>query len=85
MKEVLGCSNDYSDYSTGNSLFDQKPWSYLIAGSYDSFSILTDKKTITSYGGYFEVRDQNYNLSEIEDSDYKDLEDAISDMSEYYK
>ena len=85
MKEVLGCSNDYSDYSTGNSLFDQKPWSYLIAGSYDSFSILTDKKTITSYGAYFEVRDENYNLAKIEDSDYKDLEDAISDMSEYYK
>ena len=57
----------------------------MIAGSYDSFSILTGKKTITSYGGYFEVRDENYNLSEIEDSDYKDLEDAISDMSEYYK
>ena len=85
MREILGCSNNYSDYSTGNNLFDEKPWRYLIAGSYDSFSVLTDQKIIVSYGSYFEVRDQNYDLSEIEDSDYNDLEDAISDMSQYFK
>jgi len=85
MKEVLGCSNSYSDYSTGNNLFDQKPWQYLIAGSYDSFAVLTPKKIIMSYGSYFEVRDQNYNLSEIEDKDFEDIKNAISDMSEYYK
>ena len=85
MREILDCSNNYSDYSTGNNLFDEKPWRYLIAGSYDSFSVLTDQKIIVSYGSYFEVRDQNYDLSEIEDSDYKDLEDAISDMSQYFK
>jgi len=85
MREILGCSNNYSDYSTGNNLFDEKPWRYLIAGSYDSFSVFTDQKIIVSYGSYFEVRDQNYDLSEIEGSDYKDLEDAISDMSQYFK
>ena len=85
MREILDCSNNYSDYSTGNNLFDEKPWRYLIAGSYDSFSVLTDQKIIVSYGSYFEVRDQNYDLSEIEGSDYKDLEDAISDMSQYFK
>ena len=85
MREILDCSNNYSDYSTGNNLFDEKPWRYLIAGSYDSFSVLTDQKIIVSYGSYFEVRDQNYDLSEIEGSDYTDLEDAISDMSQYFK
>ena len=57
----------------------------MIAGSYDSFSVLTDQKIIVSYGSYFEVRDQNYDLSEIEGSDYTDIEDAISDMSQYFK
>jgi len=85
LKEVLGCSNSYSDYTTGNNLFDQKPWKYLIAGSYDSFAVLTSKKVIMSYGSYFEVRDKDYNLSEIEETDFKDIEKAISDMSEYYK
>ena len=85
LKEVLGCTNSYSDYSTGNNLFQQKPWKYLIAGSYDSFAVLTPEKVIISYGSYFEVRDKNYNLSEIEGKDLKDMEDAISTMSEYYK
>ena len=85
MKEVLGCSNSYSDYSTGNNLFDQKPWNYLIAGSYDSFAVLTTEKAIISYGSYFEVRDQNYNPTEIKGTDYRDIKDAMSDMSEYYK
>tara|TARA_B100001964_G_scaffold31936_1_gene33409 strand:- start:42735 stop:44405 length:1671 start_codon:yes stop_codon:yes gene_type:complete len=85
LKEVLGCTNSYSDYSTGNNLFQQKPWKYLIAGSYDSFAVLTPEKVIISYGSYFEVRDKNYNLSEIEGKDLKDMEDAISNMSEYYK
>ena len=85
LKEVLGCSNSYSDYSTGNNLFDQKPWNHLIAGSYDSFAVLTREKTIISYGSYFEVRDQNYNPTDIKNTDYRDIEDAISDMSEYYK
>ena len=85
LKEVLGCSNSYSDYSTGNNLFDQKPWNYLIAGSYDSFAVMTREKAIISYGSYFEVRDQNYNPTEIKDTDYRDIKDAMSDMSEYYK
>jgi membrane-anchored protein YejM (alkaline phosphatase superfamily) len=60
--EVLGCSNDPSDYSSGQSLFAGQSWDWLVAASYTSHAILEPDQVTVSYGSYYEVRDRDYHL-----------------------
>jgi uncharacterized protein len=61
MTEMLGCNNPASDYASGTSLFEQRSWEWLLAGSYYNYAVLEpDQVTITFPGGSFEVRDWNY-------------------------
>jgi len=63
MRRLLGCSNDYSDYSSGQDLFDGPQWDWLIAGSYYNYAVLEPGQiTVTFPNGMYEVRDNNYRL-----------------------
>jgi len=63
MRRLLGCSNDYADYSSGHDLYDGPQWDWLIAGSYYNYSVLEPGQvTVTFPNGTYEVRDDHYRL-----------------------
>jgi len=64
MQNLLGCSNPASDYSVGTNLFEEKPWEWMVAGSYYNYAVLEpDQVTVTFPNGLYEVRDWNYRLA----------------------
>ena len=85
INSVLGCKNSSLDFSSGHSLFDKKPWQFIVAGSYDSFAIISPEKTITSFGGYYEVRDENYKLTQLSEDDKDLIQSAMLEMKRFYK
>ena len=64
MQEFFGCSNPASDYSVGSNLFEDRPWDWMVAGSYFNYAVLEpDQITVTFPNGLYEVRDWDYRLS----------------------
>jgi membrane-anchored protein YejM (alkaline phosphatase superfamily) len=85
MKDVFGCSNQESDYSSGSNLFSEKQWDWLIAGSYFNFAIVEPQKLTVQYpGGYYEVRDRKYQIIPSK-SISSNLSFALSEMGRFYK
>jgi len=63
MRRLLGCSNPYADYASGNDLYDGPQWDWLVAGSYYNYAVLEpDQITVTFPNGTYEVRDSEYRL-----------------------
>ena len=85
LTEVLGCSNPASDYSSGFNLFSGESWEFLVTGSYDSYAIVSDDQVVVSYGGYYEVMNQDYQPSSSGDLDKSLLESAMKEMKRFYK
>jgi membrane-anchored protein YejM (alkaline phosphatase superfamily) len=64
MQDLLGCSNPATDYSVGTNLFEEKPWDWMVAGSYYNYAVLEpDQVTVTFPNGLYEVRDWDYRLA----------------------
>lgn len=85
MKDAFGCSNPESDYSSGSNLFTEKQWDWLIAGSYFNFAIVEPEKLTVQYpGGYYEVRDRNYQIIPAK-SMSSNLAFALNEMGRFYK
>jgi len=85
LTEVLGCSNPASDYSSGFNLFSGESWEFLVTGSYDSYAIVSDDQVVVSYGGYYEVMNQDYQSTSSGDLDKSLLESAMQEMKRFYK
>jgi membrane-anchored protein YejM (alkaline phosphatase superfamily) len=65
MQDLLGCSNDPTDYSSGRNLFAEESWDWLLAGSYYNYAVLEpDQITVTYPSGQYEVRDWNYRFTD---------------------
>jgi len=63
MRRLLGCSNPYADYASGNDLYDGPQWDWLVAGSYYNYAVLEpDQITVTFPNGTYEIRDSEYRL-----------------------
>jgi membrane-anchored protein YejM (alkaline phosphatase superfamily) len=60
LTEVLGCSNDPSDYSSGHGMFSGEEWQWYVASSYTGLAVIEPDQTTISYGAYFEVRGPDY-------------------------
>ncbi len=85
MSEGLGCTSDISDYCSGNNLFSEKQWNWLIAGSYFNFAIIEPQQVIVQYpGGYYEVRDRSYQIVP-KISDISNLTVALNEMGRFFK
>jgi membrane-anchored protein YejM (alkaline phosphatase superfamily) len=85
LTEVLGCSNPASDYSSGFNLFSGESWEFLVTGSYDSYAIVSDDQVVVSYGGYYEVMNQDDQSTSSRDLDRSLLESAMKEMKRFYK
>jgi hypothetical protein len=85
MQHGLGCTSPVKDFSSGNDLFSNETWQWLIGGSYYNFAIIEpDKITIQFPGGYYETRDTSYQLiNSTSLSPY--LTDALAEMGRFYR
>ena len=86
MRRMLGCSNDFSDYSSGQDLFTGPQWEWLVAGSYYNYAVLEPGQiTITFPNGMYEVRDNNYRLLDKPHFDGDVLEAVMRENTRFHK
>ena len=86
MRRLLACSNDYSDYSSGQDLYDGPQWDWLIAGSYYNYAVLEPEQiTVTFPNGLYEVRDNNYRLLDSPQFNGEVLEAVMRENTRFHK
>lgn len=86
MEEILLCENPASDYCSGNSVYSDSEWNWIITGSYYNYAILEPDQVTVSYpGGYFEVRDSGYVVTSNKNLNKTNMQEALSEMSRFYK
>jgi len=86
LKEVLGCTNPYSDYSSGGNLFDEEPWQWIMAGSYSSHAIVEPDKIVVTYpGGLIEILGPDYRPVSGLQLDPQRIEEVMLEMRRFYK
>lgn len=86
MRRLLGCSNAFSDYSSGNDLYDGPQWDWLVAGSYYNYAVLEPEQvTVTFPNGMYEVRDENYRLLDHPQFNGDVLEAVMRENTRFHK
>ncbi len=86
VRRLLGCNNDYSDYSSGNDLYEGPQWDWMIAGSYYNYAVLEPEQiTVTFPNGLYEVRDRNNRLLEQPQFNGEVLEAVMRENTRFYK
>lgn len=56
MEKLLGCQSPRNDYTFGSLLFDKKPHSYLVEGSYTDFAVVEKDRITTVFPtGNFQI------------------------------
>jgi len=82
---VFGCTNPPSDYASGQNLFADHQWDWLIAASYSNFALVEpDQVTIVSPTSY-EIRDRNYRLIPNPTLPRDHLRAAMHEMRRFYR
>lgn len=85
IKDVFLAKNPESDYSSGNNLFSENSWNWLLVGSYYNFAILEPEQvTIQFPGGYYEVRDNKYQIVQKPKMS-SNITDALNEMGRFFK
>lgn len=86
MRRLLGCTNAYADYSSGNDLYDGPQWDWLVAGSYYNYAVLeSDQITVTFPNGTYEVRDSEYRLMDQPQFRADVLEAVMRENTRFHK
>jgi len=86
VRRLLGCSNDYSDYSSGQDLFTGQGWDWLVSGSYYNYAVLEPGQiTVTFPNGTYEVRDDNYQLLDKPQFNGDVLEAVMRENTRFHK
>ena len=86
IRRMLGCSNESSDYASGNDLYDGPEWDWMIAGSYYNYAVLEpDQVTVTFPNGMYEVRDMDYRLLEHPKFNAEVLEAVMRENTRFHK
>jgi len=86
MRRMLGCSNAFSDYSSGRDLFDGPQWDWLIAGSYYNYAVLEPEQiTVTFPNGTYEVRDTDYRILDKPQFNGDVLEAVMRENTRFHK
>lgn len=84
--ELFGCTNNPSDYCSGNHLFTNSQWDWLIAGSYYNYAIIDTQQLVINYpGGYFEVRNYQYEIINKPKLNRQILSQALNETNRFFK
>jgi len=82
---LFGCANPPSDYASGQSLFSDSQWEWLIGASHLDFALIEPERvTIVRPNGY-EIRDRDYRLVQHPQLPNASLRAAIQEMRRFYR
>jgi len=86
VRRLLGCDNAFSDYSSGQDLYDGPQWDWLVAGSYYNYAVLEPEQiTVTFPNGMYEVRDRNYHLLDRPQFNGEVLEAVMRENTRFHR
>ncbi len=81
--QLFGCSNPPADYASGQSLFSDGQWEWLITLSHN-FALLEPDQVTIVYPSGNEVRDQSYRLVQHPRLSRDKLRAAMQEMSRFF-
>jgi membrane-anchored protein YejM (alkaline phosphatase superfamily) len=86
LKQVLGCINSYSDYSTGTNLFEEQANRALLVDSWSGRAILTPSQTMVfDNRGDLQLYDDHYRSLPGQEPDNRLIMDALETMHRFYR
>jgi len=86
LQEVFSCSNPGSDFSSGENLFAEQPWSWIIAGSYTSHAIIEPNQLVVSYpGGAIELLNAEYRPDDTLSLNPELMQEAMTEMRRFFR
>jgi uncharacterized protein len=82
---AFGCTNPPSDYASGQDLFSDAQWDWLIAASYRDFALIEPERVTVVLPTGYEIRDKSYRLVGHPTLPRDGLRAALSEMSRFYR
>ena len=82
---VFGCTNPPSDYASGQSLFGDWQWDWLIAASHNDFALIEPDRVTIAYPAGYEIRDRSYRLVQKPTIPHYALRAALQEMRRFYR
>ena len=86
LQEVFGCSNPAEDIGSGDNLFAERSWEWMIAGSYTSHAIVEPSQLVVTYpGGFIELLGPDYRPDESLQLNPELMQDAMTEMRRFFR
>lgn len=85
LTELFGCTNPPADYASGQSLFSEAQWDWMITLSHNEFALLEPDQVTIVYPSGNEVRDENYHLVQNPKLSREKLRAALEEMSRFFQ
>jgi uncharacterized protein len=81
---LFGCTNPPADYASGQSLFSNAQWEWVVTLSHNDFALLEPDQVTIVYPSGNEVRDQSYRLIQHPRLSRDKLRAAMQEMSRFF-
>ncbi len=85
MHDILGCSNEMQEYSSGKHLFEDEPEPYLLLSSYGQFAVMEpDRITVVDEFGNVDILGQDYREIPGAALPTERMRSVMEEMSRFY-
>ena len=85
LARLFGCANPASDYASGDDLFGDKQWEWVIAADYTNWALVEPGQVTVVLSRGYEIRDENYRLILHPTFPQERLRAALREMSRFYR
>ena len=87
MQDVLGVTNDVSDYTVGRSLFDTTKRDYMVCDGYNGMAITEENGNITDlfYDGNYQITDRHLNHLTNQPLDTNRVNQVLRTIESFYQ
>ena len=82
---LFGCANPAADYASGQDLFGDGQWEWLIAASYADYALIEPERVTIVYPAGYEIRDGDYRLVRNPTIPREVVRAALHEMSRFYR
>jgi membrane-anchored protein YejM (alkaline phosphatase superfamily) len=85
LTRLFGCANPASDYASGDDLFGDKQWEWVISADYTNWALVEPGQVTVVLSRGYEIRDENYRLIPHPTFPQERLRAALREMSRFYR
>ena len=82
---VFGCTNPPSDYASGQDLFGERAWPWLVAAGRHNFALVEPGRVTIVWPTAYEIRDGSYRLIPDATLPRERLRAALEEMRRFYR